>query len=57
MKSEVDKEKVNARDGLVARIMNSATVIKQERQVDLRGATRTIVKRVENCIEVDGGDF
>ena len=36
MKSEVYKEKVNTRDELVARIMNSAAIIKQERQDDLR---------------------
>jgi hypothetical protein len=57
MKSEVYKEKVNTRDELVARIMNSAAVIKQERQDDLRRATCSIAKRVENCIEVDGGIF
>jgi len=57
MKSEVYKEKVNIRDELVARIMNSAALLKQERQDDLRRATRTIVKRVEKCIEVDGGIF
>ena len=57
MKSEVCKEKVNTRDELVARIMNSAALIKQERQDDLRRATRTVAKRVEKCIEVDGGDF
>jgi len=57
MKSEVYKEKVNTRDELVARIMNSAALIKQERQDDLRRATRTVAKRVEKCIEVDGGDF
>ena len=57
MKSEVCKEKVNIRDELVARIMNSAAVIKQERQDDLRRATRTIAKRIEKCIEVDGGIF
>jgi len=49
MKSEVYKEKVNTRDKLVARIMNSAALIKQERQDDL--------KKVEKCIEVDGGIF
>ena len=43
-KSEVYKEKVNIRDGLVARIMNSAAVIKQERQDDLRRATRSVNK-------------
>ena len=57
MKSEVYREKVNTRDELVARIMNSAALIKQERQDDLRGATRTVAKRVEKCTEVDGGIF
>jgi len=57
MKSEIYKEKVNTREELVARIMNSAAVIKQERQDDLSGATRTVGKRVEKCIEVDGGIF
>jgi len=42
---------------LVARIMNSAALIKQERQNDLRRAKRTIAKRVEKCNEVDGGIF
>jgi len=42
---------------LVARIMNSAAVIKQERQDDLSRATRTVAKRVEKCTEVDGGIF
>ena len=53
MKSKVYKEKVDTRDKLVARIMNSAAVIKQERQDDLRRATRTVAKRDEKCIEVD----
>ena len=57
MKSEVYKEKVNTRDVLVARIMNSAALIKQERQDDLRRATLTIAKRGKKCIEVDGGIF
>jgi hypothetical protein len=57
MKSEVYKEKVNTRDELVARIMNSAALIQQERQDDLRRATRTIAKRVEKCNEIDGGIF
>ena len=57
MKSEVYKEKVNTRVELVARIMNSDALIKQERQDDLRKATSTIAKRVEKCIEVDGGIF
>jgi hypothetical protein len=55
MKSEVYKEKVNTRDEFVAHIVNSAAVIKQEHQDDLRRATRTIAKRVEKCMEVDGG--
>jgi hypothetical protein len=57
MKSEVYKEKVNTRDELVAHIMNSAALLQQERQDDLRRAKRTVVKRVEKCIEVDGGIF
>jgi hypothetical protein len=57
MKGEVYKEKVNTWDELVARIMNTAAFLKQERQYDLRRATRTIVKRAEKCIEVDGGIF
>jgi hypothetical protein len=47
MKSEVYKEKVNTRDEMVARIINSAALIKQERQDDLRRTTRTIAKSVE----------
>ena len=57
MKSEFYQEKVNTRDELVARIMNSAALIKQERQDDLRRATRTVAKRVEKSIEVNGGIF
>ena len=57
MKIEVYKEKVNTRDELVARIMNSAAFIKQERQDDFRRATLTVAKRDENCIEVNGKIF
>ena len=57
MKSEVYKEKVNTRDELVARIMNSAALIKQERQDDLGRSTRSIAKRDGKCIEVDGRIF
>ena len=57
MKSEVYKEKVNTRDELVVRIMHSTALIKQERQDDLRWATRSIAKRVEKCTEVNGGIF
>jgi hypothetical protein len=35
--------------------MNSAALLKQECQNDLRRATLTIVKRGEKYIEVDGG--
>jgi hypothetical protein len=55
MKSEVYKEKVNTRDELVARIMNSAALIFLVRQRRPPRATHTIAKRVEKCIEVDGG--
>jgi hypothetical protein len=37
--------------------MNNPALTKQERQDDLRRATRTVAERVENCIEVDGGIF
>jgi len=47
MKNEVYKEKVNTRGELGARIMNSAALIKQERQDDFRRATCTVAKRVE----------
>ena len=57
MKGEVYTGNVNTRDELVVRFMNIAASIRQERQDDLRRATRTIAKRVEKCIEVDGGIF
>ena len=57
MRSEFYKEKVNIREELVARIMNSAALMKQERQDYLRRATPTVAKRVEKYIEVDGGIF
>jgi hypothetical protein len=44
MKSKVYREKVNTRDELVARIMNSAALLKKERQDDLRRATSTVAK-------------
>jgi len=49
--------KVNTREELVARIMNSAALIKQERQDDLGRSTRSIAKRDGKCIEVDGRIF
>jgi hypothetical protein len=57
MESEVYREKVNTRDGFAARIMNSAALIMQERQDDLRRVALTVAKRVEKCIEVDCGVF
>jgi hypothetical protein len=57
MKSEVYKEKVNTRDELVTGVMNSAALMKQERQDDFRKTTCTVAKRDEKCIELDGGIF
>jgi hypothetical protein len=57
MKSEVYKEKVNTRDELVARIMNSAALILLVLLGRLTRSTRAIAKRIEKCIEVDGGIF
>jgi len=57
MKSEVYKEKVNTRDEFVTHIMNSAALIKQERDDDLRRATRIVAKRVEKCMEDNGAIF
>ena len=37
--------------------MNSAALIKQERQDDPMRATRTTAKWAENCTEVNGGNF
>jgi hypothetical protein len=57
MKREVYKEKGNARDELVAGIMNSAALLNQECQDDISRATSTIAKTVEKSIEIDGGIF
>jgi len=51
MKSEIYKEEVNTRDKLVAHIVNSAALIKQERQDNLSRATRTAAKRVVKCVK------
>ena len=56
MKTKSTKN-VNIVDELVARIMNSPALLKQERQDDLRTATRTVVKRFAKCIELDGVSF
>jgi len=57
MKSEFYKEKVNTRDELVSRIMNSAALVKQERQYDLKRTKRIVAERAEKYTEVDGGIF
>jgi hypothetical protein len=46
MKSEFQKEKLNTRDEVVARIMNSAAIMKQERQDEPPRGTRIIAKRI-----------
>jgi len=53
----LQRKSKHTRDELVARIMNSADLVKQERLDDLRRATRTAAKRAEKYIEVDGGIF
>ena len=45
MESEVYKEKVNTRDELVACIMNSAALIKQERQDKTSGELHVLLPR------------
>jgi hypothetical protein len=57
MNEKRSQKNVNTRNELFARIMNSAALLKQEPQDDLRRAARTIVNRVGKCIEVDGGIF
>jgi hypothetical protein len=49
MKSEVYKEKVNTRDELVAHIMNSAGLIKHERQDDLTRATQILQRELKSA--------
>jgi hypothetical protein len=43
--------KANTRDGFVARIMNNAALLKQERQDDLRRATRTVFKGLKSALK------
>ena len=63
MKSEVYKEKVNTRDELVARIMNSAVLIKQNAKTTsgqlhvllprrLKSALKSIVVFLNTCFEL-----
>jgi hypothetical protein len=54
MKSEVYKEKVNTSDELVARFMNSAAVIKQERQDDLRELHVLLPRWLKNALKSMG---
>jgi len=56
MKEKVYEVKVNSREVLLARI-NEAFMELKGRPVELRKATRAIIKRVEKCIEVGGGTF
>jgi len=51
MKSEVYKEKVNTRDELFPRIVNSAALIKQEREDDLRRATSTVGRELKSALK------
>jgi len=51
MKSEVYKEKVHTRDELVTRIMNTAAVIKKERQDDLRTATVLLPRGLKSALK------
>jgi hypothetical protein len=51
MKSEVYKEKINTRDELAARIMNSAALIKQERQDDLTRATVLLPRDLKSALK------
>jgi hypothetical protein len=56
IKSEVYKRKVDARDGLLARILDAAAR-RKKREDQLRRKTRDLRTRVAKCIEVDGGIF
>jgi hypothetical protein len=53
MKSEVYKTKVDARDELLARILDAAACIK-EREDQLRRTSSDLHTRVAKCTEVDG---
>lgn len=56
MKEKVYEVKVNSREALLARI-NEAFMELKGRPVELRKATRAIIKRGEKCILVGGGTF
>ena len=51
MKSEVYKENVNTREELVARIMNSAALIKKKRQDDFRRATLLMLRELKIALK------
>jgi hypothetical protein len=50
-KRSLQRKSKHKRDELVARIMNSAALLKQERQDDLRRVTLTVAKRVESALK------
>jgi hypothetical protein len=56
MKNEICKTKVDARDDLLARILDAAACI-EKREDQLRRTTRDLRTRVAKCTEVDGGIF
>jgi hypothetical protein len=56
MKSEVYKRTVDARDELLARILDAAACIKK-REDQLRRTTRDLHTRAAKCTEVNGGIF
>ena len=57
MKSEIYKEKVNTRDKLIARIMNSVALIKQERQHDLRELHILLPRELKSALKSIVGFF
>jgi hypothetical protein len=56
MRTEHYKRKVDARDGLLDRILDAAACIKR-REYQLRQTTRSLRARVAKSAEVDGGIF
>lgn len=56
MKAIVYKERINSREELWQKIQEAANVIKNNPQI-LFNIRRSLRKRIEKCIEVDGGHF
>lgn len=56
LKCEVYKVKVDTRDALIARIFDICTRIR-EHEYDLRRINANLQKRIDKCIEVNGGIF